>query len=654
MNANFVDGLVGWGVGYNYANLKNKEDEVKQGKNYYLSNFIVPGQLAQFGVLISKINEIIPAHPLKIPVKIACNIGPILTLPLFLFLAAVKQGDYEKVAEWYHGSNYCFVQLPEKLSGRAVSFFSFFAEHSGNMIRVGVGVAAIGLIVLGNVAYGGAVLTAIAYESLDKMGFVPRRISLFMEIYMPTVSLIGLLIGGTALIRVFSAIMLSTQLSSSVTFYLHHKIDALVRYYFSDLRGPSLEEIDAPLVRQEEMSFDKIKEILDADMQPVFDMQSFSRVLSYGSDSKINPAHCSKSMIDFNDLPRDHHFDQFLTIFDSIDWTSKYELIKNKLKDDDRFIDFLFEKNPEVKQEDLANDIELYIKNLADEAEMTPEEYLADWMREQMVQLIAVLKGQKRVKGLQQDLDEAIQVCALLLPYLNSLENEVEKEDILLKLAIEGGDYCGRGVKRASNELLAGIYQNERQKKEDISDPIKNYELKIEQALKNKRSEIVQAFYQALANQLKVPNQISDDTHSFDVYRLYFSLGFFPLTEFERKRMGIAEMMNWEMFSPIREEMYSSYKLQLGNVVHEIGEAEFGIYISQIINENELLSDQQKEEILEKFTSCNEGQWSYEETLARFRRLLFTRLGVLTDSVAEADHLEVYPVAETDQLEELG
>jgi hypothetical protein len=58
--------------------------------------------------------------------------------------------------------------------------------------------------------------------------------------------------------------------------------------------------------------------------------------------------------------------------------------------------------------------------------------------------------------------------------------------------------------------------------------------------------------------------------------------------------------------------------------------------ILQIINGNTLLSDQEKQEILEKFTSCNNDQWSYDETLARFRRLLFIRLGVLMKSACRS------------------
>ena len=196
MNQNFIDGIVGWSAGYVYSNEKNREDEVKQGKNYYLGALTFSAQLSQFAVLISKINQTLPQHGYSTPVRILCNVGPILSVPAFLFFASVKQGEYENIAHWFNGTKYAYVKLPEKLSGRTVTFLSFFAEHSGNMIRVAVVAASVSLIALGSTVYGAAVLTALTYEVVDTLGFVPRRISLFMEIYMPTVSLIGMTLRG--------------------------------------------------------------------------------------------------------------------------------------------------------------------------------------------------------------------------------------------------------------------------------------------------------------------------------------------------------------------------------------------------------------------------------------------------------------------------
>ncbi len=265
-----------------------------------------------------------------------------------------------------------------------------------------------------------------------------------MEIYMPTVSLLGLVIGGTAVIQIYSAIMLSTHILPCAAAFIHQKVDALTRYSFS-LKGPSLSEIDAPLVEKKEMTFDEINQILDC----------------YSNDLEINPAHCSHSIVELEDLPKDDDFDQFLTLFDQVDWELNYVHVFNKLKDDDRFLDFLLEKfkkdNESLQKEELQAAVEHYIELTADEKGVSKERFVVDWTREQMVVLIDLLKGNTRVEGLQQDLDEAIQAAAILLPHITSLTIDVDREDALLKLAIEGGAYCGRGIKRSANEIMRGV-----------------------------------------------------------------------------------------------------------------------------------------------------------------------------------------------------
>lgn len=619
MNSNnLINLLVGWSAGYTYSQAKNQEDEVTQGKNYYLSSLHVVTQLSQLGVVISTLNNHLPVYPLKNVVQVLCNIGPLLSFPGSLICAAAKQGEYENVAEKYNQSSYAYIPLPEKLNGRTVAVFSFFAEHSGNLTRVAIIAASIGLIVLGQTAYGGAVLTAVAYEAIDHMGFVPRRISLFMERYMPTVSLIGMCIGGTMLVRVFSAMLLSTHIIPSITFYLHQRIDAFVRLFFN-VGGPTLKEIDAPLVKRENMTYDEMNAILESD----------------SSQFKVNPAHCNKSTINLDEFPIDHDFDKYLLLFDGIDWESKYNLIRNKLKDDERFIDVLLKRHPEISKEDLANDVDVYIKELADEEDMSPEEYAANWVRKQMVALISMLKGEERVKGLQQDLDESIDICALLLPYLSSLQNPVELEDALLKIAVEGGAYCARGIKGAAIELISGILQNGiQQEEEEVNDDEigglkENYEIKMLQALQNHRMGMIQSCYQTIVQMLSIPQAAAKDKHGFDVYRFYLSLGVFPLTKYERNRVNLTQILIWEMYATFREEFYNRYQDGLNGIFKTVGEVHFATYIRQVINEDELLSKDEREQLLEKFTERNNDEWSEEETMENFHRLFLVRMGIL-------------------------
>lgn len=696
--------LSGFGNGYRFAQAKQKEDEVKQGRNYILASLSICSQFLTLCTALKIINQSVPPYPGKLAVSVACQLTPILSLITAPLCGAVKSGHYKSFAKNCNQSlkdlsgsknPLRYLRLPEKLRKCTVRVASILAEHTGNLIRIAMLASAVALIALGNAAFGGALLAAVAFQILDSRGFIPRRISLFMEIYMPIIMNVGILLSGIMIARVFAAISL---LSSSPSFnrIFYHKIDSILRKKFPPhyFPGPSLKEIDAPLVEKKEMTFDEIQKILHSDP----------------SDFTINPAHCNKPAIDLEKLPRDSNLNKYMTLFDSIDWKSKYNYLKYKLKDDDRFLDFLGEKFSGVDKKILSKEIDTYIQKLAAKEGMSTEKYAAKWTRKQMVMLIAKLKGNKRVKGLQQDLDESIQLSKVILAHLSSLDkqngviddvlnklrvgskgeikdpilklklsnhltnqqvelkdeseetitleeallnlstenqeklkgalsalkvsNQIELEDALLKLAIEGGDYCGRGIKRAANELLWGILESsDLQASQEIenkpSGGVRSFEVKMLQALQNRRYKFIQNYYKNKLNQANVPNVIANDTHGFDTFSFFLTFGILPMTEYEQNSIGIQTLFTWEQLESYRQFFYQQYKLQLDDVVKDVGELHFGLYIRQIINENKLLNDEEKEKIIDQFTLFNDDRWQPDETLNRFHRLLFVRLGVL-------------------------
>lgn len=265
------------------------------------------------------------------------------------------------------------------------------------------------------------------------------------------------------------------------------------------------------------------------------------------------------------------------------------------------------------------------IEELVKKLGTTKELFAAKWLREQMVGLVGVLQGKDRVKGSQQDLEEAINDCAILLPYITNLKDPIEKEDAFLKLAVEGGFYCARGIKRATNELIRHIVQKGIQKDDKSIDPMKGYEIQILQALQNQRYLIVQKSYEEILKKVHVPNEISQDIHGLDMFRIYLSWGLLPLTENEQRRVGIPEIICWEMYNPYRVAMYNLYKEWMNEAFKEVGHIHFGHYIQQMINENVHLTNNQKGEILEKFIDLDNA----EETQKRFHNLMFVRLGVV-------------------------
>lgn len=636
IDTNAFNLLFGWGVGYEYAQAKSKEDEVKQGKNYYMSALCQIGQFGQLGMIASKLIDLNPASPFKRTTEIFNTVISFASIPTFLFFASVKQDQYEGFAkssnEKWNNSRISWipVRLPEKLGNRTVKVINFLAEHNGDIFRIGMIVGSIALIVLGNPHFGSAILVALTYEAMDKMGKVPRKISLFMETYMPVITFLGVFAAGTVFTRLQVLLILPTYLFDSASRFIHQKIDLAIHKSFKK-ESPTLQDIDAPVVVNKELTFDEINEILDAK----------------SSKYKINPAHCSKWVNGLSEFPSNDNFDLYLTLFDKIDWSKKYSLLENRLKDDDIFIDFLKDKKfPTVSKEDLKKNFNDYMEQLAlmeqtalKDPNLSKEAFAAKWLREQFVILVSVLKGDRRVTGTQKDLADAIESCSKILPYLESIQDQdtdkMEFEDMLLKLAIEGGDYCALAIKRASCELTNNILQKGFQSEEDDQTPMKNYELKIARTLQDQRLSIVQQYYKKIVEEMKIPETLSKDTHTFDIYRIVLSLGFVPLTEYERNEVDLGKLFLWETWSQHRDSMYIEYSENLENAIKENGEVNFVNYIQEAISTNSKLSVEQKELILEKYTGWNDDKWTTTEINMRFHRLAFVMLGVLCPNKAK-------------------
>ncbi len=606
----------GWSLGHQYTFYKKKEDEIKQGKNYYISTLLIFTQLSLLGANVSKLQDVLPNHPYKQRIKIVCNIGPFIAFPFTLFSALVKHGHYETFAEKYNQSPCSYIPLPKKLPSQWISFFNFFAEHTGDLLKGAMLCTSIAQIIFGNAAYGGAALSAFLYQFLDKdMQWIPHEMSSFVEVNTRLISELGTLLYGTILNRLIIGLVLLNSPCLHVKKF-QHLVDNIYRFFIS-VEGPTLKEIDNGLIEKKDLSFTEIAGILEAKEW----------------DFEINPVHCNQPAIDLNKLPKDTQFHKLLDLFDAFDWKSKYSIVKGKLKDDERFIHFLTSHFKNKSPEELSKNIDTYINILASEALLSKEEYAAQWLREQMVSFVDILDKKRPFKGLLEDLDEAILYASVLLPFLQSFKKDsspikqMECEDALLKLACEGGDYCARGIRRAANELLMNLLQNDLDK--HTSDPMKNYEDGLLQACQNKRNLILQSIYQDMMKKAKVPGTVYQDTHSFDMYRLYFSLGFFPLIPSERKQIGLIELLVWENWGKIREELYETYSEELENVVHEAGEIHFGNYLNELIQQNSLLSEDQKESLIETFTFRNNGYWTYEKTLEKFHRFVLIHLGVL-------------------------
>lgn len=650
MTISTISFFQGFGIGYLFSLDKKKEDEIKQGGEYYLSVPCQSSELGDLGFVVNEVAKHIFKESSLFSIAVLCNVVPIIHLPFSLFTACVKLGDYptlinslkkyremtEEVIECLGedkeqgsqslinriGLNLCKANLricdciPNQLSNRTIRTLSFFAQYTGDLIRIGMAVGGFVSLYFCSYAFGGALLLSLGIREIDRLGYVPHKFSLFMESYMPAISSIGILVGGGTLFIQAAAILRLATFFSPVNHFVSHKVSAVAHSIFSPL-AVSLAEYEAPLIEQKKMKKAEITKILEDEDE----------------NYEINPAHCSKWATENIPLPTDYHFDKFLTLYDQIDWTQRYNIVGKKLKDDiENFGLFLQREFPE--EIDVFTNFDAYIEKLARPRQQTKEAYAAHYLREQLVQMVSLLKGDwgAQLQGDRQDLEEAIPHCAQILPYLKSCNNR-DREDILLKLAVEAGTYCARGVRRASVDIVnETVRPNILQEDATALDPNKIYETRIRQALQNQRLRYVERAYLEIKNMAPntVGNTVGKSVHGFDIYRQLLSLGFYPLSPLERSRINMAEIPFWSMYSQFREFMLKNYQQGLDQIVMDEGQLKCCIYLTNMIEDNSNLSEEEKADLIENYITADVND--DERRLIReknLRRLALVAMGVL-------------------------
>ncbi len=601
INPNILDVLSGWSTGYNYTSCKREEDAVRVGgSSDMLAAIFQSAQVYAACNVAIRIASSLALSPWKSRgVKIFCMIAPFLSFPVFWGFAVLKdQQNYDLVRE--KGNILRPNTFPAiRLSRSVTKIMGFLANQSGNIL--------FGAMIAGNIGfawkgagkyYGIAALAAFTYALIDKLRLIPRPISLLVEVRMPIITAgVGIIAPGSLFTRGVSIINLASMFPS-IAKRIHHVVSEQYRKILNlnpakregDF-GPTLREYDAPLIdRTKTMNYDTIINVLNLN----------SRNL------EINPAHCSNDQMSRH-LPVSQEFDNFLVLFDKFDWKQDYNCVRLKIVDDEKF--------PKLVKERLSldeykpADADAYIDRLAFKDKVTKEEFVAGWLRNRMVMLVDGLMGRSFVEGKKRDLEDGIQNCSRILPYLTTLDpvvNKVEIQDALLKLSAEAGSYCALGIKDASDEILDGVVGQ-------------TYKGKLLKTLQTHRMQIVQGL-------LKQFYPDSVDVHIQEELVRHCFLGFVPLSDYTRADTNYGDVMFSELTRPAALD---EYKESLSEAIREIGEVRFLEYLRKVIGGHPLLTEEQADEIIEMYTERNDDKWTAEQTNKRFHNLLYVMLGVL-------------------------
>lgn len=532
--------LGGWSTGFHWSTARNKELEVKQGGNYYFSAASQLSQVGSVAVAFSHVANAMQWTTLAIP--IAVNIAPIaIALPLLLG-ATLKHGNYNTVTEVLNQfPRKGYFQIPKNLSERSIRILNFLVEKTGTIMQAAMLVSTIALFALGQTYFAAAMLAAVSYQALDSRGWVPYRVSRPLEKYLPVIASVGMLFTGSLVMQAVSVLRLASYIPT-LKWAMLEKTDLYLRGKYPKLMrlGPDLPDLQKPLMISKNLTMEEIKRILRAP----------------STTYEINPSHCAAPTLHLGKLPRDGNFDKLLTRFNQINWDQRFPLIKSKLLDDEeRFIPWLKANHPEWSKERLSKEKDLPIPM---------KSALLTWFKEQMIECVDVLMLRRAFTGTKADLEDAREQLSYFVPYVEKLDAEkdrVELEDILLKLAVEGGGYCSRGIKRASSELLSlERLQKMLGKKIHCSDPLEEYELQLNLILEARRAHLLQNFYNKMMG--GTFQAIQGDVHTLDLFKSAIALGFTPLTDKDKWDFSIGSFLFWELcgMQPLRSEMYGEYR----------------------------------------------------------------------------------------------
>jgi hypothetical protein len=353
-------------------------------------------------------------------------------------------------------------------------------------------------------------------------------------------------------------------------------------------------------------------------------------------DYIINPAHCSKFSVNLDDLPEDDNFRDFVTMLNGINWETACEIIYKKVQNEEKFIGFLLKQTPETSRDDIKKNFEIHFNNYLKNQNKNKNDFLKEWTIEQMSCLVNHLTGTTLIKGKQRELNIAISDSKKILAYLKSDLSDlsdVEKSDLLLKLSVEAGDYCARGVSKVTQEIMSEIIipSIEGKAGEIQTDRIKEYEIKIKTILENHRKELIEQIYGEMQSMQIIPKAISEDVHGFDIYRNMLCLGFYPMTRTERYEVRLDEIFQWsKIWRPIRKAQGEiPYRNNMYDQIKD-NNLESLQYILLVIGKSENLSDKEKTN-LESILSCSSDtiKINSDNYYPTINRLMLVMMGVL-------------------------
>lgn len=536
--------------------------------------------------------------------------------------------------------------IPTRLSKTSSNALRLVNEHFSSVIQVATLVSAATLISFGHVAMGAGVISALGYEYLNNdLGVIPHNISLFMERWMPTLSMVGLLIVGTPFAQVTAGITLLLTIPS-VQLFLHHKIAAVVRSIFvpigeplmdwfasetirnkkSDFdmelfrNHPTLEDFDAPLIQRKDLNATEMREILET---------NFVKKDNFWQGYEVNPAALTKNVEPLLKLEEDRNFDILLTLWEehkgAFSDPTFYQNTLMRLQDDDRFIAFLQKKFPHAERlqfkydpnqektremaweefkESIKDEIEGYVQQLVEKEGQTKEQFILNWVETQFRFFVDKIKTQAKPVGERVDLQHAIDNTSKIIPLIE----KGHVPEILRQLAIEGGDYCSLALKRITGEILRGLSSSLREEVEADLSPNERFERKFLESFQVNRDYAIQCAHGIMLKIVRGDPRFErfiQDVHLYEAVSSLLKRNFYPMTEEELGKFSLSQLLLTETaLLPMRVILQFLLQDHMDAEMERIGSYQDGMknhfvdYLREWVQKSDHLQQNEKQELL--------------------------------------------------------
>lgn len=568
--------------------------------------------------------------------------------------------------------------LPVRFSKIVKEGLIFAYENLSEIVRVAIVVAGAVLLFFGHTAMAAGALLALTYEMLDHdLGVIPQKVSLFIEKWMPTISMMGLLIVGSPITQIMAGGFLLLQIPVVQTF-VHHKVSKVVRKAMLSIMDPlimwfganigerrgvppqvyqmveamtnfhQLEECEAPFVQQKNMNGEQIREILQGNDR----------------EYEINPPSLTRDVRPLLQLEENHNFGLLMDLWAEIGarWIQEYPRLLKRLADDKRFIVFLRQRFPEARrfyfeldrrnnflnpQEQYQRawgayetDIEGWIDVLAQEQNISKEQFVVNYLQDQLRNYVDKISGNRPIEGEQKYLEGAIANTSKILPFLLRPDvQRIDLEDAMLKLAVEGGNYCSLAMWRASNEVLQTFTAPMVARLDEEMDPNQRFENEIMRGFQEGRLRAMQGAFQEIMRVFRSNEQLQDTSEDVHIYMSVLrslKRGFYPLTEEEQKDFSMLDLLlNETVLLPARALLMAEVfnripdAMNFLGIYRETGRSDRIVnFLRRWVEQNPNIVQADREALLNGPLNNDEEHLADHENYVMWNRLILVVLGI--------------------------